>query len=208
MGTLFVVATPIGNMEDMTFRAVRVLSEVGAIAAEDTRTAAVLLRRYEIRTPELVSYTEHNRARRIPQIIQRLASTDVALVSDAGTPGVSDPGIELAAAAREAGHAVVALPGASAVVAAGSVAGLQAARFRFVGFLPRAKGEMKTALEEQVTRPEALVAFESPQRLAQTLAAIASVLPERRMAVCRELTKLHEETFVGTAAEAVAHFKE
>jgi 16S rRNA (cytidine1402-2'-O)-methyltransferase len=208
MGTLFVVATPIGNLEDMTLRAIRVLSEVGVIAAEDTRTAGVLLRRYEIKAPELISYTEHNRERRIPQILQRLETTNVALVSDAGTPAVSDPGIELVAAAREAGHEVVALPGASAVVAAVSVSGLRVASFRFVGFLPRSKGEIRTVLAEQITRPEAMVAFESPQRLPSTLGVIAEVLPERRLAVCRELTKLHEETFVGTAAEALVHFTE
>jgi 16S rRNA (cytidine1402-2'-O)-methyltransferase len=206
MSTLFVVATPIGNLEDMTLRAIRVLGEVGAIVAEDTRTAAVLLRHYEIRAPELISYTEHNRDRRIPLILERLRTADVALVSDAGTPAVSDPGIELAAAARGAGHAVVALPGASAVVAAVSVSGLRVASFRFVGFLPRSKGDLRTVFEEQVSRPEAMVAFESPQRLRTTLGLVRDVLPERRIAVCRELTKLHEETVVGTAAEALAHF--
>ena len=208
MGTLYVVATPIGNLEDISARAQRILGEVGLIAAEDTRTARVLLTRYEIRPPELISYTEHNRARRIPHIVQRLATTDVALVSDAGTPAVSDPGIELVAAAREAGYEVVAVPGPSAVAAAVSVSGLRVATFRFAGFLPRSKGDVRRVLEEQAAHPEALVAFESPQRLRDTLEAIDETLPDTRIAVCRELTKLHEETFVGTAAEALAHFTE
>lgn len=208
MGTLYVVATPIGNLEDISARALRILGEVGLIAAEDTRTASVLLRRYEIRAPELVSYTEHNRGRRIPHIVERLATTDVALVSDAGTPAVSDPGIELVAAARAAGYDVVAVAGPSAVAAAVSVCGLRVATFRFVGFLPRGKSDLRAVLAEQTVRPEALVAFESPQRLRETLAGIDETLPETRIAVCRELTKLHEETFVGTAAEALQHFTE
>ena len=208
MGRLYVVATPIGNLGDVSARALRVLSEVGLIVAEDTRTAAVLLKRYEIRPPAMLSYTEHSRARRIPAIIGRLASVDVALVTDAGTPGISDPGIELVAAAREAGYEVLAIPGPSALVAAVSVAGLRAATFRFAGFLPRGRGDLRRALEEQAGRPEALVAFESPQRLRETLAALDETLPETRLAVCRELTKLHEETFVGTASEALAHFAE
>jgi 16S rRNA (cytidine1402-2'-O)-methyltransferase len=208
VGTLYVVATPIGNLEDVSARALRVLREVSLIAAEDTRTARVLLNRYDVRARDLISYTEHNRARRIPLIIERLAEADVALVSDAGTPAISDPGIELVAAAREAGYAVVAVPGPSSPVAAVSVAGLRAATFRFVGFLPRARGELRRVLEEQAGRPEALVAFESPQRLRETLAVTAEALPERRIAVCRELTKLHEETFAGTAAEALTHFTE
>jgi 16S rRNA (cytidine1402-2'-O)-methyltransferase len=208
MGILYVVATPIGNLEDISARARRILGEVTLIAAEDTRTARILLTRHEIRPPELISYTEHNRARRIPHIVQRLATTDVALVSDAGTPAVSDPGIELVAAARAAGYEVVAVPGPSAVAAAVSVSGLRVATFRFIGFLPRSKGDMRRVLEEQATRPEALVAFESPQRVGDTLAAIEETLPDTRIAVCRELTKLHEETFVGTAAEALQHFTE
>src|SRR5215207_5288375 len=161
MGTLYVVATPIGNLEDISARAQRVLAGVDLIAAEDTRTARVLLTRYEIRPPELMSYTEHNRTRRIPHLVERLATTDVALVSDAGTPAVSDPGIELVAAARAAGHEVVAVAGPSAVAAAVSVSGLLVATFRFAGFLPRGKGDLRAVLNEQATRLEALVAFES-----------------------------------------------
>jgi 16S rRNA (cytidine1402-2'-O)-methyltransferase len=206
VGTLYVVATPIGNLEDASARALRILGEVALIAAEDTRTARVLLNRYKLRGPEMVSYTEHNRARRIPHILERLAGADVALVSDAGTPAVSDPGIELVAAAREAGFAVVAVPGPSAVAAAVSVCGLRVQTFRFAGFLPRTAGDRRALFEQQASRTEALVAFESPQRLRDTLAILDGSLPETRIAVCRELTKLHEETFVGTASQALQHF--
>src|SRR3990170_1925127 len=137
MGRLFVVATPIGNLEDVSLRALRLLAEVGLIAAEDTRTARVLLNRHQLKN-RLLSYNDHNKARRIPEILAALAETDVALVSDAGTPAISDPGVELVAAARAAGYEVVAVPGPSAVVAALSVTGLPTARYRFAGFLPRA----------------------------------------------------------------------
>jgi 16S rRNA (cytidine1402-2'-O)-methyltransferase len=205
MGTLYVVATPIGNLEDVSLRAIRILTEVSLVAAEDTRTAGIFLRHHGLH-PKLISYTDHNKNERIPQILKRLDEVDVALVSDAGTPAISDPGVDLVAAAHEAGHAVVTVPGASSVVAALSVAGLRCTDFRFVGFLPRAAGEMHSLLEEASTRQETLVAFEAPGRLRKSLAAIDEVMPQRRLAVCRELTKLHEETFVGTAAEALAHF--
>ena len=205
MGTLYVVATPIGNLEDVSLRALRILAEVSLVAAEDTRTASVFLRHHGLH-PRLLSYTDHNKSERIPQILERLAEADVALVSDAGTPAISDPGVDLVAAAREAGHEVVALPGPSAVVAALSVAGLRCNEFCFVGFLPRSAGELRRLLEDAAARPETLVAFEAPGRLRKALAAIEEVMPQRRIAVCRELTKLHEETFVGTAAEALAHF--
>jgi 16S rRNA (cytidine1402-2'-O)-methyltransferase len=207
MSRLFVVATPIGNLEDVSLRSLRILGSVGLIAAEDTRTARVLLDHYDIRA-RLLSYTDHNMSRRIPEILTTLAETDVALVTDAGTPAISDPGIELVAAAREAGHDVVAIPGPSAVVAALSIAGLRTASFRFVGFLPRSASALRSLLLEEAGGPEALVAFESPQRLRKTLAVIADALPTRRLALCRELTKLHEEVFAGTAAEALVHFKE
>jgi len=205
MGNLYVVATPIGNLEDVSLRALRILAEVSLVAAEDTRTASVFLRHHGL-YPRLLSYTDHNKSDRIPQILQRLAEADVALVSDAGTPAISDPGVDLVAAAREAGHAVVALPGPSSVVAALSVAGLRCNDFRFVGFLPRATGELRSLLEDAAARPATLVAFEAPGRLRKALAAIDEAMPQRRVAVCRELTKLHEETFVGTAAEALEHF--
>ncbi len=206
MSRLFVVATPIGNLEDVTLRALRVLAAVSLIAAEDTRTARVLLRRYDIRRP-LVSYNEHNRGRRIPEILERLAAGDVALACDAGTPAISDPGVEHVDAARAAGHAVVAVPGPSAAVAALSIAGLRTRSYRFEGFLPRGAGALRRLLEAAASDAAALVAFESPRRLRATLGVVAEALPERRIAVCRELTKLHEEAFVGTAAEGLARFE-
>jgi 16S rRNA (cytidine1402-2'-O)-methyltransferase len=206
MPRLYVVATPIGNLEDISLRVLRVLAEAGAIAAEDTRSARVLLDHFSIKARRLISYNEHNREQRIPLILSLLADNDVALVSDAGTPAISDPGVELVAAARDAGFEVVAVPGPSAPTAALSVAGLRATSFCFAGFLPRNAGDLRRFFEAQAARPETLVAFESPQRLQRTLATLAQVVPERRIAVCRELTKLHEEVFVGKAAEAAAHF--
>lgn len=207
MNRLYVVATPIGNLEDVSLRAIRVLSEVSLVAAEDTRTASVFLRHHDLH-PKLISYTDHNMRQRIPQILERLAEGDVALVTDAGTPAISDPGVDLVAAAREAGHEVLAIPGPAAPVAALSVSGLGGTEFRFAGFLPRGGGDLKRLLEDAAKRPETLVAFEAPTRLRKSLEAIAEALPDRRIAVCRELTKLHEETFVGTASEALAHFTE
>ena len=183
------------------------LATVPLVAAEDTRTAAVFLRHHGMH-PKLVSYNDHNKYERIPYILQRLAEGDVALVSDAGTPAISDPGVELVAAAREAGFQVIALPGVSAPVTAVSVAGLRSASFRFAGFLPRAEGELRRSIEAAAASEDTLVAFESPQRLRKTLSIIADLAPQRRSAVCRELTKLHEETFVGTAAEALQHFEQ
>jgi 16S rRNA (cytidine1402-2'-O)-methyltransferase len=205
MGQLYVVATPIGNLEDVTLRALRVLASVSLVAAEDTRTAGIFLRHHGLH-PRLLSYNDHNMTERIPQLLQRLAEGDVALVTDAGTPAISDPGVELVAAARAAGFEVVAIPGASAPIAALSVAGLRSTSFRFAGFLPRTEGALRRLLEDATSSGDTLVAFESPSRLRKTLSVIDAVLPQRRIAVCRELTKLHEETFVGTAAEALAHF--
>jgi 16S rRNA (cytidine1402-2'-O)-methyltransferase len=206
MPLLYIVATPIGNIEDITLRALRVLQDAAVIAAEDTRTARILLSHFDIRGKRLISYNEHNRRERIPQILTLLTDQDVALVTDAGTPGISDPGIELVAAAREAGFTVVAVPGPSAPIAALSIAGVVAAPFTFTGFLPRAEGDLRRLLTAAETRSETLVAFEAPSRLTKSLQVIADVLPDRRLAVCRELTKLHEEVFVGTAVEALQHF--
>jgi 16S rRNA (cytidine1402-2'-O)-methyltransferase len=205
MSCLFVIATPIGNLEDVSLRSMRVLAEVGLVAAEDTRVARLLLERHGIRA-RLVSYTDHNRRTRIPQLLARLRDEDLALITDAGTPAISDPGAELVEAARAAGHNVVAVPGPSALVAALSVSGLRTTVFRFVGFLPRTEGDLRRLLQDAGGRAETLVAFESPARLRKTLAVVAELIPERRLAVCRELTKLHEETFVGRAAEALSHF--
>jgi 16S rRNA (cytidine1402-2'-O)-methyltransferase len=207
MSKLYVVATSIGNLADVSLRALQVLRDVALIAAEDTRTARVFLSHHGVRA-RLLSYNDHNMKQRIPQLLRELEQGDVALVTDAGTPTISDPGTDLVAAARAAGHEVVAVPGPSAPVAALSVAGLRGDGFTFGGFLPRTAGGLRRLIEQHAGSPRALVALESPQRLRATLSVLAEALPERQIAVCRELTKLHEEVFVGNAAEALAHFAE
>ncbi len=200
MSILYVIGTPIGNLEDTTARAVRVLSEVGAIAAEDTRVTARLLARYGIRKP-LISYRAPVERRGLPRVLAALEEHDVALVSDAGTPTVSDPGQALVEAAWSAGHKVVPIPGPSSVTAALSVAGYGGPGFTFLGYLPRKPGEMRRLLSTLIDDPRPAVAFDSPYRVQKSLALIADVLPERHLTVGRELTKLHEEVLRGTAAE-------
>lgn len=207
MNTLYVVATPIGNLEDITLRALRILSEAYVIAAEDTRTTRKLLSHHGIKA-RLISYNQHNMRQRTPSLIHALDNGDVALVSEAGMPAISDPGFELVTAVLDAGHDVVPIPGASAVLAALAVSGLPTKRFTFLGFLPRRKGERRKLLESLRDDPSTLVIFESPRRLQTALAALHETLGDRRIAVCRELTKLHEETFRGTITEAIAHFAE
>ena len=207
MGTLFVVATPIGNMEDVTLRALRVLREVDLIAAEDTRTTRALLTHHAIHA-KLVSYNEHNMRTRTPQLLTALENRDIALVSEAGTPGVSDPGHELVLTVIEAGFPVVSIPGPSAVIAALAASGLSMRGFTFLGFLPRRASQRRRFLTEVATEPRTLVLFEAPHRLRQTLEDIRSTLGDRRTAVCRELTKAFEEVFRGTVAEALQHFTE
>ncbi|MEO8457847.1 MAG: 16S rRNA (cytidine(1402)-2'-O)-methyltransferase [Chloroflexota bacterium] len=205
MSTLFLVATPIGNLEDFTFRAVKTLSNVALIAAEDTRTARKLLSHYDIHT-RLLSYNEHNMRDRTPQLLLALEAGDVALVSEAGMPGVSDPGYELTVAALAAGHEVSPIPGASASVSAIAASGLPSRQFTFVGFLPRRSIERRRLFESLSAERRTLVAFESPHRLTAALEDIRSALGDRRMAACREMTKLYEEIFRGTLSEAIAHF--
>jgi 16S rRNA (cytidine1402-2'-O)-methyltransferase len=207
MPTLYVVATPIGNLEDITLRALRVLREVSLIAAEDTRTTRKLLSHYGIKA-RLTSYHEHNKGAKIPHILDVLRHADVALVSESGMPAVSDPGYDLVAAAAEAGVTVAAVPGPSAVVAALAVSGLPTRQFTYVGFLPRRKGERRRLLSALAAQPQTIVALESPHRLLTTLSDLLVVLGDRRLAVCRELTKLHEEVFRGRISEAIAHFRE
>lgn len=207
MPSLYIIATPIGNLEDITLRALRLLNEVALIAAEDTRVTRRLLSRYDIHTP-LTSFNEHNQAAKIPMLIAALADADVALVSDAGTPGVNDPAQALALAAHKAGCAVVPVPGASAVTAAVAVSGLAADGFVYLGFLPRKRGERVNLLKSLAHQRRALVAFESPRRLRQSLPDMLDALGDRRIAVCREMTKLHEEIFHGNIADALAHFRE
>ena len=205
MSTLYIVATPIGNLEDITLRALRVLGEVSLIAAEDTRTTRKLLSHYDIDTP-ITSYHDHNRLSKLPAILDALAQGDVALVSDAGTPAINDPGAELAAAAEEAGHTVVPLPGPSALTAALSVAGLEIDQFLYLGFLPRRGGQRRQLLQSLIDEPRAWITFEAPHRLLDTLNDIHAVLGDRKVVVCRELTKLHEEVFRGTVTTALERF--
>ena len=203
---MYVVATPIGNLEDITLRALRVLGEVQLIAAEDTRTARKLLNRYDIKT-RLTSYFEHNKRMKMPVLLSMLEEQDIALISEAGTPGISDPGYELIKGAIEKGLQVVALPGCSAVTTAMAASGLPADQFVYIGFLPRKKGEKRRLLESMSTEPRTIICFESPYRIVDSLEAMLEKLGERNVAVCRELTKLHEEVFHGTLSEAVKHFQ-
>ena len=207
MSRLFVVGTPIGNLEDASARAVRVLSEVGAIAAEDTRVTARLLSRNGIRKP-LISYRAPVERKSLPRVMAALEQGDVALVSDAGTPTLSDPGAALVDAAWAAGHTVVPIPGPSAIAAALSVAGYGGPGFTFVGYLPRKPGEMRRLLQALSDDPRPAVAFESPYRIRKSLALIAEVLPKRPLSVGRELTKVHEEVLRGTASEIGAALDE
>jgi len=198
MGTLHVVATPIGNLEDVTLRALRILREAELVLAEDTRRTRILLDRHAI-PARPVSLHAHNEATRIARVLETLATGgSVALVSDAGTPLVSDPGERLVAAVIEAGHTVEAVPGPSAVLAALAVAGLPTTRFAFAGFLPRRAGERDAWLRNWSARPETLVLFESPRRVSATLARLAEILGDRPACVARELTKLHEEVARGS----------
>ena len=210
MAKLYVVGTPIGNLEDVTLRGLRVLREAGLIAAEDTRVSRRLLSYYDVHT-RLTSFNEHNQGAKIPEIMAALADgADVALVSDAGMPGVSDPGQALVRAAADAGYEVVVAPGASAVTAAVAVAGLATAvdGFVYVGFLPRKRGERVSALRGLARERRALVAFEAPHRLRRALGDMLEALGDRRVAVCREMTKIHEEVFRGNIGEAIAYFQE
>jgi 16S rRNA (cytidine1402-2'-O)-methyltransferase len=199
---LFVVATPIGNLEDVTARAVRVLGEVSAIAAEDTRITSRLLARHGIRKP-LISYRAPVERRGLPRVMSALDEGDVALVSDAGSPTLSDPGQALVEAAWAGGHIVVPIPGPSAITAALSVAGYGGPGFTFLGYLPRKPGEMRRLLAALADDPRPAVAFESPYRVRKSLALFAEVLPERHLTVARELTKLHEQVLRGLAAEVL-----
>ena len=206
MGTLFVVATPIGNLEDVTLRALRVLREADLLLAEDTREVRKLLDRHGV-AARPVSLHAHNEARRQGEALAALAAGGrVALVSDAGTPLVSDPGERLVAAAAAAGHAVEAVPGASAALAALVVSGLPAQRFTFLGFLPRRASERERLLARLRDAPETLVLFESPRRLAATLRELAERLGDRRACVARELTKRYEEVARGRLGELALHF--
>jgi 16S rRNA (cytidine1402-2'-O)-methyltransferase len=203
---LHLVATPIGNLRDITLRALETLAAADLIACEDSRVSRRLLDHYGIATP-LTPYHEHNAAAARPKLLARLAEGQaVALISDAGTPLVSDPGFKLVREAQEAGHAVTALPGPSAALAALTVAGLPTDRFCFEGFLPPKEGQRRTRIGELATIPATLILFESGPRLARALSDLADGLGDRPAAVCRELTKLHEEVRRGSLPALAQHY--
>jgi 16S rRNA (cytidine1402-2'-O)-methyltransferase len=205
MGILYLVATPIGNLEDITIRALNVLRQASLIAAEDTRQTKKLLQRYEIEKP-MLSYHEHNKLSRVREILSALADGDVALVSDAGTPGLNDPGYELVRAALEAGYPVSAAPGPSAPVMALVVSGLPTDAFLYLGYLPRRGVERRRRIEEARAYPYTLIFLETPHRLEEALEDLQAILGDRPAAVARELTKIHEEVYRGTLGQARAHF--
>ena len=217
MGALYVVGTPIGNLDDLTARAGRILAGAAVVAAEDTRVSRRLLAHLGVAVGvgvgtdgvRLVSCNEHNWRRRLPELLAALDSGgDVALVTDAGVPGVSDPGAGVVSAVAAAGYGVVSVPGVSAVTAALSVSGFAADRFRFLGFLPRRRAERVAALSEAADGGETLVVVESPHRVRGTLGDLAEIVGDAPLAVCRELTKWHEEVWRGTALGALEYFKE
>ncbi len=205
MGSLYIIATPIGNLEDITLRALRLLKEVSLIAAEDTRTTRKLLTHYGIRN-RLVSYHQFSRPDRVRDLVQRLEDEDIALVSDAGMPCLSDPGYPLVREAIANGVAVVPIPGASSITSALAISGLPTDQFTFIGFLPRRTQERKKLFQQLADEPRTIVALESPHRVKKTLQDLTTYLPDRPLAVCRELTKQFEEVFRGTPAEALEHF--
>ena len=205
MPTLYIVGTPIGNLEDLTPRAARILSEVSLVAAEDTRVTRRLLSHLGIH-PRTTSFHQHNWRNKLDGLLAELAGGDVALVTDAGMPVVSDPGNELVAAAARAGIKIEVVPGPSAVTAALAMSGFAGDAFSFLGFLPRRRKDRQSALREASSSVVPLVIFEAPHRLRATLADMDTVLGGRPLAVCRELTKLHEEVFRGTASQALEHF--
>jgi 16S rRNA (cytidine1402-2'-O)-methyltransferase len=204
---LYVIATPIGNLEDISLRALRLLREVKLIAAEDTRTTRRLLTAYDIKTP-LTSYHEHSKRAKLDYLLDYLEKEDLALVSEAGMPGLSDPGYELIVSAIERGISVVPVPGASAVITALVVSGLPTDQFVYVGFLPRRKGQRQRLLNSIAEERRTIVAFETRHRLTEVLNEIEEILGDRRLCVCRELTKVHEEIFRGRVSQAREHFAE
>lgn len=204
-GTLYVVATPIGNLEDLTLRASRVLGEVSLVVAEDTRHTRKLLSHLGFHK-RMLSYNNHNAVQRTPHVLRAVLKADVALVSDAGVPLISDPGASLVKAAAEQGTPVVPIPGPSAVTAALAASGMSADEFHFLGFPSRARKARRISFESYSKRQETLVVFEAPHRLRAMLEDLYQVLGEREVVVCRELTKLHEEIFRGNVTEALEHF--
>ena len=206
MGTLYLVATPIGNLEDMSPRAVRILMEVSLIAAEDTRHTGKLLKHFEIETPQ-TSYFEHNKSNKLDHIIGKLSSGDVALVSDAGTPAINDPGYELVSAALASGFDVVPVPGPSAPIAALTVSGLPTDSFLYLGYLPHKTSERHKFVGQVSNVTHTLIFLESPYRIIESLEDLLSILGDRHVCVAREMTKMYEEFWRGTISGAVEYFK-
>ena len=207
MGTLFLVATPIGNLEDMSPRAVRILKEVKLIAAEDTRHTRQLLSFFDIHTP-LTSYHEHNKITRLEHILSALSQGDVALVSDAGMPAINDPGYELVRAVIEAQHIVSPVPGPSAPVAALAVSGLPTDSFLYLGYMPRKTSDRRTLFDKVGNLPYTLIFLESPHRVLDTLKDVLGMIGDREMAAARELTKIYEQIVRGTISQVITHFTE
>jgi 16S rRNA (cytidine1402-2'-O)-methyltransferase len=205
VGTLYLVATPIGNLDDITLRALHILEAVPLIAAEDTRHTMKLLTHFGLRR-QMISLHAKNEARQLQTILGRLEQHDIALVSDAGTPALSDPGVRLVSAAVAAGYPVVPIPGPSAVLAALVSSGLPTNQFTFLGFLPRKRGELERLIRDTAQAKRSFVFFESPHRIVKTLDIIASALGPRSLVVAREITKLHEEFLRGTPATLLEHF--
>jgi len=207
VGKLYLVATPIGNLEDVSLRALRILQEVHMVACEDTRHTQLLLRKHEIRAKHLTSYTEFNHRRKAAELIGQLdRGWDVALVTDAGTPGLSDPGEQLVSAAVAAGHEVVSVPGPAAAISALVASGLPTREFTFVGFPEKKSGARRREIAKLLGEGRTAVLYESPFRVADLLADVAAVAPDARVAVARELTKVHEEIVRGTAADLAARY--
>ncbi len=202
---LYIIATPIGNLEDITYRAVRILKEVDHIAAEDTRHSRILLEKYDIKTPT-ISFHSYSDEKKLAHLISLLKEgKSIALISDAGTPGISDPGYKLIVAAREEGIQVVPIPGPSAFLTALQASGLPTHQFLYLGFLPLKKGR-QTLLQSLQEEQRTIIFYESPHRLSKTLGELHDYFGDRQLVIARELTKIHEEYFHGTAAEALQHF--
>jgi 16S rRNA (cytidine1402-2'-O)-methyltransferase len=205
MAVLYIIATPIGNLDDITLRAINTLKEVKLIAAEDTRKTRHLLTAYDIKTPT-TSYHEHNKLTKLDYILKVLEQDDVALVSDAGTPGISDPGYELIAAVAKKNVKIIPIPGPSVLTTALVVSGLATDSFCFLGFLPHKSSDRRKLLKNRSTERSTLVLFESPHRITESLKDILEMWGDRQIAVCRELTKIHEEIYRGSLSQAIAHF--
>ncbi len=207
-GKLYLCATPIGNLEDITYRVVRTLSEVDIIAAEDTRNSIKLLNHFGIKTP-MTSYHEHNKIEKGKKLVEKMQEgASIALITDAGTPGISDPGEELVKMCYAAGIEVTSLPGAAACITALTLSGLSTRRFAFEAFLPNDKKEKQEVLKELAGETRTMILYEAPHRLVKTLKELHEVLGERRITVCRELTKKHETAFAAILSEAVSYYEE